>query len=512
MRYAEEVMGIFRKIHRWCNRYEGLIVFVGLVILLRLPSLFTPHYYGDEEIYFVMGRAWKSGVPLYEAVFDHKPPLLYILAGIASSVFWFRLMLLSAMVLHTVLFFRLAKLFWAVRPTLAYVSTALFVLLTTIPTFEGNIANAELFMMVPVTASLLMIWPNLKKSRDGGKVPHHNWSRYLLAGLVAGVGWLFKIPVIFDVLGIAIFLFVFREEKWTQSLRALFNPSLWAYLIGFALPLTGTFAYYYLKGHGASYLETVLTVNLGYVSSWSTSEYAFNPFKSGMVSRAMIVAGLTAVLYALRHKLDQRFQLASIWLIFSTFGALLSGRPYPHYLHEPFVPLALWVPFIFAAETVAAWVVIGLVIAWAVLIQKQIKFWGYPTWTLYQNFVLAAAGKMSAPEYRDSFDGARRNYLIGDYLNKRMRTEDKLFIWGSDTAIYNITDKLPAGGKYMVNFHVHDFRKHDYVMDNLNKNQPKFVVVLPNTTEFPALDELLNAEYIETLSVEDARVYMRFAP
>src|SRR5690349_12940093 len=96
------------RLHTFCNHYEWLILLIGIVILARIPTLFTPHYYGDEEIYFVMGRAWRTGVPMYEAMFDHKPPLLYVLAGIAHNVFWFRTMLMGVMIIHTILFYRLA--------------------------------------------------------------------------------------------------------------------------------------------------------------------------------------------------------------------------------------------------------------------------------------------------------------------------------------------------------------------------------------------------------------------
>jgi hypothetical protein len=486
--------------HSWCNKYEWIIFLVGIVILARIPTLFTPHYYGDEEIYFVMGRAWREGVPMYEAMFDHKPPLIYILAGIAQNVFWFRLMLMATMVAHTVLFVKLAKKFWAsTRPKLAYLSSLIFVVLLTIPTFEGNIANAELFMMLPLTASLLMLW-NAEKA---------DWKRYLAAGLVAGVGWLFKVPVAADFAAIVLYLFVFREKNILGSIRSVFSRSFLAVTAGFVLPLAATFAYYYFKGHFGSYLETVLTVNLGYVSSWSTSEYAFNPFKSGLMVRGMVVAAITLFLYIFRKKLDKRLVLATLWLIFAFFGALLSGRPYPHYLHEPFVPLSLFLPFIFVAESVIAWIVIGMVILWAVVTNNQIKFWGYNTWPIYTNFAKAATKQITKEEYFDTFDGARRNYEIGNYLNERMQPDDKIYVWGSDAAIYNITGKLPSGGKYIVDFHVRDFRKFDYVMENLAESKPRFVVVHPNAAEFPALEELLDNNYIQILESDGSIVYKR---
>jgi hypothetical protein len=38
---------------------------------------------------------------------------------------------------------------------LAYVSSLIFVLVTTLPTFEGLTVNAELLMMIPVTAAVI---------------------------------------------------------------------------------------------------------------------------------------------------------------------------------------------------------------------------------------------------------------------------------------------------------------------------------------------------------------------
>lgn len=496
----KEKLGLIKRVDRWCNKHEWLLFLLLLVIALRLPSLFTPHYYGDEEIYFVMGRAWREGVPLYQEMFDHKPPLIYVMAGVLSSVYLFRLGLLVAMLLHTVLFWKLARLFWGEkRKILAYVSSLLFVGLTTMPALEGNIVNAELLMMVPVTASILMVW----------KTKTSEWKRFLLAGLVAGIGWLFKVPVLFDVLAIGLYLFIFREKTFGKSLRALLTPSLWAYFGGFGLPLALTFVYYYLKGSGPSYLATVLTVNLSYVSSWETSTWAFNPLKSGLVMRGLVVGIFTLILYAVRKKLDKRLVLGLLWLSWSYFGAMLSARPYPHYLQQPVVPFSLVLPMIVVVEKALAWIMIGYLAVWGVLSSKEIGWWGYPNTPLYLNFGKFVTNKINKQEYLESFDGARRNYAVGEYLNERMEPEDRLYVWGSDAAIYNITKKLPAGGKYIVNFHVHDLGKHEYVMENLHKNTPLYIVVLPGTTEFPQLMEFLEREYLQTAQFEGVKVYRR---
>lgn len=501
--YAGGMKRWIKRVEKWCNEHEWSILLVLLVVGLRIPTLFTPHYYGDEEIYFVLGRAWREGVPLYEAIFDHKPPLIYVMAGIFNTVYLFRMLLMVWMVAHTLIFWKLARLLFAKsKKYLAHAASLLFVILTTMPALEGNIANAELFMMMPVTLSLLMVWSAKEK----------DWIKFVLAGMVAGIGWLYKVPVVMDVLAIALYLFVFRKPNIKESWRGVWSKGFWGYLVGFALPLLLTFAYYYLKGHGESYLATVLTVNLSYVSSWETSSWAFNPLKSGLVNRGMILGLFTLLLYLLRNRLDRRLVLVSLWLAFSFFGALLSARPYPHYLLQPVVPFALLVPLLLITEKALGWIVVAFLLLWGVWTNRQIGFWWYPNAPIYENFGKFVTGQINKREYLESFDGARRNYQIGEYLKERLAPDDTLYVWGSDAAIYNITKRLPAGGKYIVNFHVHDLQKHEYVMENLRMNKPAYIVILPDTTEFPQLFELLEREYIETLEVERAKVYRRVSP
>lgn len=498
------------KLHKWCNQHEWILILLLAVIVLRLPSLSTPHYYGDEEIYFVMGRAWKEGVPLYQAMFDHKPPLIYVLAGIANTVLQFRLALLFSMLVHVVAFWKLARLFWGkTKPKLAYVSSALFVVLTSVPTFEGLIVNAELLMMLPITLSLLMIWPY--SARASGGVSKYSQSRYLLAGLVAGIGWLYKIPVMFDVIAIALYLFVFTPTRLMDSLKSLLKPAIWLYLGGFAAPLAATFVYYYLKGHGPDYLATVLTVNLSYVSSAATNSWTFDPFKSGLVVRGTVLALFTLFMYVFRNKMNKRLVMVSLWFAYSLFGALLSYRPYPHYLQQPIVPLVLLVPFIFVAERILEWASIAILIGTCAIVQMKVKFWGYPSLAVYQNFAKFMTGEHDRQQYLTKFDNAKRNYEIARYLNERLDKEDQIYVWGTDPTIYNLTHRLPTGGKYIVSFHVHDLKKYDYVMENIRRNEPKAIVVLSGSGKFDELMSYLEYHYVQTTEVEGNQIYLRMA-
>lgn len=491
---------LIKKLHNWCNKHEWIIFLIGLVMMLRLPSLIMPHYYGDEEIYFVMGRAWRTGVPLYQAMFDHKPPLIYIMAGIAPTMLAFRGMLTVLMMLHTFLFWRLAQVFWQKsRPTLSYLSSFIFVILTTLPTLEGLTVNAELLMMIPVTWAALILW-NAKPNQ---------WKKFLLAGLLGGIGWLFKIPVIADMVAIGLFFFVYNKSTLKDGFKGIFSWSFLAYALAFVMPLLLTFVYYYLKGTGPAYLATVLTVNLGYVSSWSTSTYTFNPFKSGLVVRGTILAVFSLVLYLGRNMISKPLVFASLWYGFSLFGALLSARPYPHYLQEVIAPASLLIPFIFVAENVISWIVIAIIIAASALMQWQIKFWAYPTISVYKNYIEYVTKKIDWPEYLSRFDNATRNYDVAKYLNERLQAEDKIYVWGTDPTIYNLTNRLPTGGKYIVSFHVRDLKKYDYTLENIMQSEPKYVLILPGAGDFEGLTSYLDTKYVIAKELNDVKIYIR---
>ena len=66
-----------------------------------------------------------------------------------------------------------------------YISTLLFVVISTLPTFEGLTVNAELLMMMPVTAAVLIMWNVAERSREGQRSA---WDKYLVAGLLGGLG------------------------------------------------------------------------------------------------------------------------------------------------------------------------------------------------------------------------------------------------------------------------------------------------------------------------------------
>src|SRR3989344_3629341 len=160
-----------------------LLLVLALVFLFRIPSFFEPYTYGDEMIYLTLGNAIRRGLVLYRDIHDNKPPLLYIVAGVAGNLSWFRAILTLWMIGTTVAFWRLVKTLFPKENKIVIASTAVFAVLTTLPLLEGQIANAELFMIGP---TIIAFWLLLSQK--------HNPLTLLEAGIFFAVGTLFKMP------------------------------------------------------------------------------------------------------------------------------------------------------------------------------------------------------------------------------------------------------------------------------------------------------------------------------
>jgi hypothetical protein len=141
--------------------------------------------------------------------------------------------------------------------------------------------------------------------------------------------------------------------------------------------------------------------------------------------------------------------------------------------------------------------------------QRDVKFWGYESKPLYVNYWQLVTKQITKEEYRNRFDNAKRNYEIADFIKERLGEGESIYVWGSDPTIYNLTNTVPSGGKYIVSFHVRDLRKHDYVMENLAKNKPQAIVILPGSDDFESLEGLIATKYVELHKYDGATVYWR---
>ena len=471
-----------------------LVLTFGLVIILRLPSFFEPFSYGDEMIYLTLGQAIKKGMVLYRDIHDNKPPLLYILAGIAGNVFWFRAILAAWSVATVYLFWRLVDGLFPHKKAFQKVATVVFAILTTIPLFEGHIANAEVFMVGPTIAAFLILFTKTLNTKN-----------LFFAGLLFSTATLFKVPAAFDFPVILVFWLIFLDFKrlWKDWLRKSIPL-----VAGFLAPIALTFVWYFLRGGFSQYLVAAFGQNIGYLSSWRPNDVT-EPFlvrNAPLLIRGSLVALGTLALFRFRKALSRPFVFACLWILFSLFATTLSERPYPHYLIQAVPALSILVAMFFTEKTLEQ-VLVLIPIGLFVFTPVYYKFWSYPIIPYYTRFIDFATGKIDKEGYFARFDGnVSRNYEIARFINQSTAKDDKIFVWGDSPPIYALTRRFPPG-KYVATYHIMDFSTPKQTIETLEKDLPAAIVILPGSPEFRDLTGLLREKYLFAQDIGGAEIW-----
>lgn len=474
---------------------KWLLGLLALVFILRVPSFFEPYYYGDEMIYLSLGQGARQGLTLYKDVHDNKPPLLYWTAAIAENLFWFKAILAIWSLVSIIAFSKLAQLIFPKSDRSVITATSIFAILTTIPLFEGNIVNSELFMIgLTIFAFLLLLSEKL------------NTKKLFWAGFLFGIATLFKVPAMFDVPVIVVYWLItggFRD--W----RKVLGQSL-VLLAGFVLPIGATFIWYFVRGALPEYFVAAFMQNVGYVSSFRPSDVqkSFLARNAPLLVRALVVALGVGVIAKFRKKISPEFTLLCLWVLFGLFAATLSERPYPHYLVQVLAPVSLLFSMLIHSrnfEQVLTIFPLGLFF----FVPVYFNFWVYPVTGYYMNFAKFAAGVTNKQEYFQTFGkNVNRNYEIAEFASSSVLPNERIFMWDPDSSIvYALSRHLPPT-KYVADYHINDFSSKAEIADILSKNPPKFII-LTSDREFDELLPLIRRGYILIREFDSAQVFSR---
>lgn len=458
-----------------------------LFLLLRLPSLFEPYWYGDEGIYLTIGQAIKSGLILFRQIHDNKPPTLYYLATIGQTVFGFRLLLTVFMAFANLAFLLLAKKLLPRR--FAIISFYVFLIFSSIPLIEGNIANAEVFMLLPTILAFYLFFSS----------PITNY-RLLITGLLLGFAFTIKVPVAVEFIFLCFWLLVFNFKK----LKFLVTSYL-LLVIGFLLPISLWAVYFYLHHAFNDFIFAAILQNFGYLSSWATGTHSGSATGSGLMVKAIILLVSYVVLFIPYHqkKLDKKNFFILAWFVTTLFGALLSSRPYPHYLLQVLPPLSLIIGLVSSRKYL--YLVPLFILA---IIITSFKFYYYEPFSYYLNFYSHIIGVRSTVAYQNYFSAeVPFTYQMATYVKSHTQPSDSIFIWGDQPFVYALSQRLPSS-KFVVAYHVVDFNQYDFVVNQLKISYPKLIVYYPMSNRpYPQLDNFVKRFYSPVTQIGNAIVY-----
>jgi len=312
--------------------------------LLRSPSLIEPNWYGDEGIYQVIGMAIDSGRTLYSEAWDNKPPLLYLTYALFhGDQFGVRLASLVIGLLATWMFFFLSqKLFKNLRLSIGI--TTLFAILFATPFIEGNIANAENFMLLPIISAGFLITSLRGERNERRSNLIHAGDRHapivarddvflFFAGLLLGIAFLFKIVALFDFLAFFLFLFIIstnsslrgeRNERRSNLIvnrikHGIATAILWLrndafpIVLGFLLPITLTFLYFFINNVLGDFIRATFFGNIGYVGYGNTLIIP----QGMLILKLLLLSIVTLFVFLKRNVLSKQTMFVFLARIFS---------------------------------------------------------------------------------------------------------------------------------------------------------------------------------------------------
>lgn len=481
-----------------------LIIFLSIFILFRIPSLVEPYWYGDEGIYEVIGQALNNGRLLYRDIWDNKPPLLYIYYAIFNGdQFSVRFLSMIFGLASIVAFFFLSSGLFSLRIAVL-VSTFLFTVLFGIPILEGNIANAENFMILSTILAFIFIYPHKQKKN------YH----YILGGLLISISFLTKIVGIFDFFAILVFM-IFVKFYESRSLLLFFKHFAWSFykknfiefykkelffILSFISPIIFVSLFFVFNGAFYDYIQAVFFQNIGYVGYGN-----FFFFPLGFLGFKLFLVFLTlVVVFYYKERLSYCGLLIYVWIIFSLFNAFFSQRAYTHYLLVLLAPLSLLVGFIvdqvkMRIENIAVFLVI-LVIILNYFHPSQKAF------SYYKNYFDFVFAEKSVVSYQSFFDRITpRDYRLADFISSFPSKKDSVFLWSDSGQIYALSNRLPIG-RYIVAYHIlYDNKGIEKLENQITDARPIYIITTKDTLPISKILQSYRLKYM----IDSARIYER---
>ena len=380
------------------------------VFVAHLPALVHRLLDGDEAIYGSIAALMNLGGQLYgQGGVDNKPPGVFWVYAATFRVFGtyqmtaVHLVGIVAMAATCVLIFLLGRDLTSTRVGL--LGALFYGLLTAAGNPRLLAANTEIFMMLPLTASVLFMYRR----------------QWLWTGLLlVAAGTFRQVAAVNLALVAAAILWLEPRGARRQATGLFFGGALAGLVVGaLLLELTGSLSGFWRWTVGSLY---------GYASTnwipalvWQRAKDSIVPFVIDMAV-LWLAAG---VLTSRWRTLDVRERLIVVWLAVAMLGSVAAGHLSWHYFIQAMGPLALAAALAFERVSVKRWTAIAAVAGIALPV---VAWWAFD---------------MTAdPLTYDFGSPIPQHQSVAAYIRAHTSTDDRVFVWGDWPALYVESDRL----------------------------------------------------------------------
>ena len=400
---------------------------------MRWPGLTLP-LERDEGAYAYIAGAWLRGELPYRDLFDHKPPLLYILympaiVGARVTALSIRLWGSIIFLVQLPLLYLLARRVWD-QPT-AGLAVVLYAIAGSAFSLQGLILNSEQALVLPALLALLCLFRGIAGDRD-------RWS--FLYGLCVGLIAMIKPTAVPLLVPLAL---VIGARGMGGRLRQLGFA-----IAGAVMPWLPIVAVWGISNALDDLYAALVLYNRLYaaesVKEWSVGGIVNIVAPLGPLLLCAIGGASRAGWAGVRSR--QRMALV-LWTL-ALFGAALLGlRSYVHYYYPVIPGLALLAAPVVTRLARQAWEAEGgrrravaLVGPALLLAVVTVPFAGDNARLLS----LTPAEQAEALYGRDGKYFFASAAAVADYVRRRTPPDEEIYVWGAEPEIYVLAGRTTS--------------------------------------------------------------------
>ncbi|NMF59811.1 ArnT family glycosyltransferase [Pseudanabaena yagii] len=437
------------------------IFFTLLVVVLRWSSFYRTVIDWDESLYLLVAKAWADGNPPYTAIWDNKPPGIYLifLAAITTlghSVIPIRIF--ACVFIATTSFF-LSKIGSLVEKNGNIIGLLAGVLYAIATLSNGGLAaNTEIFFTTFVAIAIYIFFSHNFYDEE---ITHTKYTTLFGVGFLLGIAFEIKYVVLFDFIALSLILMstlIFKVQSHKKYWLIVKTFSV--LILGFTLPFIAFSFYFWVIGHFDEYFYANFTAN-----KLRTIDIQFSfiePFKAiYQKSRIDIIIWLsmpflTVICFSITKKNNHIISTISVrekWLLsslmFWMFTILmgiyitLRGSFYGHYFIQVlpilcFVVAYILINLIFGSReigqiTIKQYMILGFLLA--LLIGNPGTFRALESSVKYIYF-------RNIQGFEEWGDTAA---LISKYLKNKVNSNDYIYVVNEVPIVYFLTNtKTPT--------------------------------------------------------------------
>jgi len=489
------------------KKHKVLLFFafsVLILVLLRIPSLFEPHWYDDEGIYSGVANQMSYGAELYSGAWDNKPPFMYLLflslINTGKTLFLTRaLSLLFAIGTIAVVYKILQKVSIGKAKYFVFILAAL---LLGIPQLENNIANAENFFILFTT---LGIYFALNR-------------KFWLTALVYSIAITMKAQPFFEFISLLpiILIFFYNAKEQTKTIFLKLGKLFSIFLF----PTVLIFGIFLVFGNFTEYLDSALLSNFKYVDEGSEAVKLLI-FENSILLRPGILAVAILVIAFLYWKKKINFTSAIIftWFAGSLFGAALSSRGYPHYLLQAVPSFIVLIAYslsgkILSLRTLRNFVI--LAVSTILFVYTFFQGKNFEEHLEYSNYYQLGygylLGNVSRTDWSDFFN-PKLKYMYDTARYIDSVTDNGTVIYSIDhTGWFYELSNTKSASRYVAYYHIwHIENRTEKAFKDIVDSNPEYIVFnRKETWIFPDLWKYIESNFVkDSFANEWYEVYVR---